>query len=161
MGNRLEAVLTVVTTVLDKIGGTALTLMMLLTVTDVLLRAFGHPIIGTYEIVGLSMALVIGLTIPKVSLDRGNIQVEVLLDRLPKGRRAVLNTCTRLLAILLFLLVGYNLITVGNEIHMSGEVSPTLRIPAYPLAYAVAIACFIECCVFLLQIIKIWRGQYE
>ncbi|MCX5803419.1 MAG: TRAP transporter small permease, partial [Proteobacteria bacterium] len=57
-----------VTKVLNIVGGTALTLMMFLTVADVLMRAGGHPILGTYEMVALSLAIVIGFSIPKVSL---------------------------------------------------------------------------------------------
>lgn len=43
-----------VITTLNHIGAAALTFMMFLTVSDVLLRAFGHPIMGTYEIVSQS-----------------------------------------------------------------------------------------------------------
>jgi hypothetical protein len=38
--------------------------MMFLTVADVLMRAGGRPILGTYEMVALSLALVIGFSIP-------------------------------------------------------------------------------------------------
>ncbi len=58
------------------IAGTALTLMMLLTVSDVVGRAFGHPIMGTYEVVGLMLALVIGFAMPKVSLARQHIYMD-------------------------------------------------------------------------------------
>jgi len=45
--------------------GTSLTLMMLLTVSDVVGRAFGHPIMGTFEVVGFMLALVIGFAMPR------------------------------------------------------------------------------------------------
>jgi TRAP-type C4-dicarboxylate transport system permease small subunit len=67
-----------VSKVLNIVGGTALTFMMFLTVTDVLMRAGGRPILGTYEMVALSLALVIGFSIPKVSLDRGNVYMEII-----------------------------------------------------------------------------------
>ena len=44
-------ILRFVSKLLNIIAGIAVTVMMLLTVADVLLRAGGHPIIGTYEIV--------------------------------------------------------------------------------------------------------------
>ena len=161
MGNVLGNVLRIVTKVLDAIGSGVLTFMMLLTVADVLMRAFGHPIIGTYEIVGLSLALVIGFTIPKVSFDRGHVYMEIILDRLPQRRKDILNAFTRILCIILFFLIGYNLFSVGNEFHASGEVSPTIEFPFYPIAYGMGICCFIECLVFVNDIVKIWRGQYE
>jgi TRAP-type C4-dicarboxylate transport system permease small subunit len=62
-----------VSKLLNIIAGIALTFMMFLTVADVLLRAGRHPFVGTYEIVALLMALVIGFGIPQVSLDRGHV----------------------------------------------------------------------------------------
>jgi len=58
--------LKLVSKVLNSIAGGAVTVMMLLTVADVLLRAGGHPIIGTFEIVALLLALVIGFGIPQM-----------------------------------------------------------------------------------------------
>jgi TRAP-type C4-dicarboxylate transport system permease small subunit len=158
---KLSSFLGVATNILNYIGGAALTFMMLLTVADVIGRAFGHPLVGTYEIVGLSLALVVGITIPKVSFDRGHVNVDVLLERVPKGNKDILNTFTRLICFFLFVGIGYNLFSVANEFRTSGEVSPTIQLPAYPLAYAVGFCCFIECLVFVLQMIKIWRGEYE
>ena len=161
MQSRLNTFLKVVTKILNYIGSAALTFMMLLTVADVIMRAFGHPIIGTYEIVALSLALVVGFTIPKVSYERGHVYMEILLERLPRRKRDMLNVSTRILCFFLFLVIGYNLFGAGNEFRMSGEVSPTIQLPFYPVAYGVGICCFIECLVFVNDIVKIWRGQYE
>jgi TRAP-type C4-dicarboxylate transport system permease small subunit len=161
MHSKLNGFLKIVTKILNYIGSAALAFMMLLTVADVVMRAFGRPIIGTYEIVGLSLALVVGFTIPKVSYERGHVFMEVVLERLQQRNKNILNTFTRILCIILFVMIGYNLFLAGNEFHMSGEVSPTIQIPFYPLAYGVGICCFIECLVFVNDIVNIWRGQYE
>ena len=150
-----------VSKILNYIGGAALTFMMFLTVADVILRAGGHPILGTYELVSLTLAIVIGFTIPKVSLDRGHVYTEILLEKLSKRDKAIMNTFTRILAFVLFAIVGYNLILIGMEYHVSGEVSSTLKLPFYPISYFVGICCFIECFVFMFDIAKIWRGEYE
>lgn len=147
--------------ILNIIAGIALTFMMFLTVSDILMRSGGHPILGTYEIVSLSLAIVIGFSIPQVSLERGHVYMEIVLNRLSRNSRNVLNTLTRLLCIMLFIIIGYNLFLVGNEFRASGEVSSTLKIPFYPIAYGVGASCFIECIVFIFDIVKIWRGQYE
>jgi TRAP-type C4-dicarboxylate transport system permease small subunit len=146
---------------LNAIGGIALTFMMGLTVADVMLRAVGRPILGTYEIVSLCLALVIGFGIPTVSLGRGHVYMEIILEKLPSGGKKLLSTFTRLLCIFLFILIGYNLFSVGNEFHTSGEVSSTLKLPFFPIAYAVGVAAYLECLVFVFDIVKIWRGQYE
>ena len=150
-----------VSKVLNSIAGIAVTFMMLLTVTDVLLRAGGHPIIGTFEIVALLLGLVIGFGIPQVSLDRGHVYMEFLLEKFSRRGRNLMNTFTRVLCLILFAFIGYNLFNVGARFHASGEVSPTIKIPFYPVAYGVAVCCLLECCVFIFDIVKIWRGEYE
>ncbi len=157
----LDRFLNTASKILNIIGGTALTFMMFLTVADVLMRAGGHPILGTYEIVGLALALVIGFGIPRVSMDRGHVFMEFLIEKMPRDWKNIFNTFTRILCIILFLIIGYNLFSVGNEFHTSGEVSPTLKLPFFPVAYGVGVCCFIEVLVFVRDIIKIWRGQYE
>ncbi len=154
-------ILRFVSKLLNIIAGIAVTVMMLLTVADVLLRAGGHPIIGTYEIVALLLALVIGFGIPQVSLDRGHVYMDFLLEKLSKRGRKVMNTITRLFCIVFFLPLGYNLFNVGARFHASGEVSATMKIPFYPVAYGVAVCCLLECCVFIFDIVRVWRGEYE
>lgn len=158
---RLSSILFGTNKILSYIGAAALTFMMLLTVADVILRAGGRPILGTYEIVSFSLAIVIGFTIPKVSLDRGHVFMEIVLDKVSKRNKAILNTFTRLLCLILFAIVGYNLFLIGNELITSGEVSSTLKLPFYPIAYGVGVCCFIECFVFIFDILRIWRGEYE
>jgi len=146
--------------VLSFIAGVALTFMMFLTVADVLLRAGGHPINGTYEVVALSLALVIGFSLLRVSLDRQQIYMDFLLEKLSKKNQAIIKTFTRILCIILFLLIGYNLFSIGNEFYSSGEVSPTLMLPFFPITYSVGICCFIQCFVFIFEIVKVW-GRHE
>jgi TRAP-type C4-dicarboxylate transport system permease small subunit len=143
------------------IAGVALTVMMSLTVIDVLLRAVGHPFVGTFEVVSLLMGIVVSFGIPQVSLDRGHVYMEFLIEKFSPQNRKLMNTLTRLLCLALFVAIGYNMINIGARYHASGEVSPTIKIPFYPLAYAVSVCCFIECWVFITDIVKVWRGDYE
>ena len=147
--------------VLHGIASGALTFMMFITVADVAGRAAGYPIMGTYEIVGLTGAIVIGFAVPFTSWQKGHIYMEFLLDRLPQTQRQVLNVFTRLLCIALFIFIGYNLLQVAADFRRAGEVSPTLQIPIFPVAYGVAICCFIECVVFVCDILRIWEGTNE
>jgi len=73
----------------------------------------------------------------------------------------VMNTCTRVLCLVLFALVGFNLFQVAAGFHASGEVTPTIQLPFYPVAYGIGICCFFQCLVLLCDIIKIRGGKYE
>jgi TRAP-type C4-dicarboxylate transport system permease small subunit len=159
--NALFSIVGALSRTLNIVSGVALTFMMLLTVADVLLRAAGHPIVGTYEISALCLGLVIAFGIPQVSLDKGHVFMEFLLDKFPAVGKKAMATFTRLLCLTLFVFIGVNLLKVAAGFQASGEVTATVRLPIYPVAYGVAVCCFLECVVFLLDIAKLWRDANE
>jgi len=146
---------------LNVIAGISLTFLMLLTVMDVILRALKKPIVGTYELVAFSGAVVIGFAVPLTSWVRGHIFVDVFVLKFPKTIKNIFNITTRCLVIILFFLIGWNLIKYGMDLQKSGEVSLTLQMPFYPVAYGVGVCCFVQCLVMICDILKIFGGEYE
>jgi TRAP-type C4-dicarboxylate transport system permease small subunit len=149
------------TKILNSISSVALVSIMVLTVTDVILRIFKRPITGTYEIVSLLGAVVIGFGIPITSWIRGHIFVDFLTQKLPQERRNVVNIFTRLLGIGLFFVAGWNLIIVGMDLYHTGEVTLTRQLPFYPVAYGLAVSCFVQCLVLVCDVVKIFGEEYE
>ncbi|MDI6764166.1 MAG: TRAP transporter small permease [Thermodesulfobacteriota bacterium] len=143
------------------IGGVSLVFIMFLTVADIILRSFRRPIIGTYEIVAFSGAVVIGFSIPFTTWVKGHVYTDFLILRFSKKTRSVFQLFTRCLGIGLFSMIGWNLIKYGMDLKKAGEVSPTLTLPFYPVAYGLGVACFIQCLVLLCDILKISGGKYE
>lgn len=146
---------------LNVIAGTSLILLMLLTIADVVLRGFNKPIVGAYELVALAGALVIGFSMPRTALFRAHIYVDFLIATFSRTVRNIFNITTRVLVILLLVLIGWNLFKYGWDLHRSGEVSLTLQIPFYPVAYGIGICCFVQCLVMVCDIIKIQGGSYD
>jgi TRAP-type C4-dicarboxylate transport system permease small subunit len=147
--------------VFNVIAGISLTFLMLLTVTDVILRTLKSPIVGTYELVAFSGAVVIGFAVPLTSWLRGHIFVDFFILRFSQKVRNIFNITTRCLVIVLFFLIGWNLIKYGMDLQKSGEVSLTLQMPFYPVAYGVGVCCFVQCLVLICDVIKIFGGKYE
>jgi TRAP-type C4-dicarboxylate transport system permease small subunit len=143
------------------ISGIALTFIMLLTCSDVVLRLFGKPIVGTFEMVGLGGAVIIGFAIPITSWMRGHIFVDFLVLKFPKGLKNAVNTLTRLMSIAIFGLIGWNLMIYAHELYVSGEVTLTRQLPFYPIGYGLGICAFIQCLVLICDIFKIYGGTYE
>jgi TRAP-type C4-dicarboxylate transport system permease small subunit len=143
------------------IAGISLISLMVLTIIDVILRGFGNPIAGTYELVALAGAIVIGFAMPQTALMRAHIYVDFCIASFSRTVRNLFNIVTRLLVFLLLILSGWNLLKFGWDLQKSGEVSLTLQLPFYPVAYAVGICCFIQCLVVVVDIIKIQRGTYD
>jgi len=146
---------------LNIIAGISLTFLMLVTVLDVILRSFRTPIVGTYELVMFAGAVVIGFALPLTSWVRGHIFVDFLILRFSKTVRNIFNLTTRSLVTVLFFLIGWNLIKFGIDLQKSGEVSLTLQMPFYPVAYGIGMCCFVQCLVMLCDILKILGGKYE
>ena len=122
------------------IAGWTLVGMMLLTTTDVILRAFRHPILGTYEIVGLLGAIVIAFAMPQTTLQKGHVSVEILVSRLPGTAQRVIHMITRGLTIVLFGFIAWECFQYGKDLKGAGEVSMTLCLPTYPVLYGIALA---------------------
>lgn len=135
------------------IAGAALTAMMFLTVADVFLRFFKHPIVGTYEVVSLLGAVVIGFAIPQTTIERGHVLMDFITGRLPFGGRRFFHLITRMFAISTFYIIGWNLYKLGNDLRLNGQVSLTLKIPEYPVAYGIAVCCLFECLVLFSDLI--------
>jgi TRAP-type C4-dicarboxylate transport system permease small subunit len=146
---------------LNVIAGVAFTFLMCLTILDVILRFFKRPIVGTYELVAFSGAVVIGFSLPFTSWVRAHIFVDFFIIKLSKRVRNIFNITTRCIVIILFFLIGWNLIKYAMDLQKSGEVSLTLQIPFYPVAYGIGICCFIQCLVMFCDILKIFGGEYE
>jgi len=143
------------------IAGIALVFMMTLTTSDVILRIFGKPIIGTYEMVAFTGGVVIGFATPITSWMRGQIFVDFFYQKFPMMAQNILNIITRLFDIALFSIIAWNLMGMARDMYRSGEVSLTLQLPFYPIAYGIGFALFVECLVLVADIVKIAEGKYE
>ena len=146
---------------LNIIAGISLTFLMLLTITDVILRGFKSPVPGTFEMVAFAGAVVIGFSLPLTSWLRAHIFVDFFILKFSQKGRDIFNIATRCVVIVLFFLIGWNLIKYGMDLQKSGEVSLTLQMPFYPVAYGVGVCCFVQCLVLVCDIVKIFGGKYD
>ena len=137
------------------IAGVILALMMLLTCSDVVLRYLGKPITGTFELMSYAGAIVAGFAISQTSLDGAHVSVDMLTGVLHGKARVTLNVCTKLISLGVFIIFTYALFLKGIDLYDTHEVSLTLQVPYYPVAYGLSLASFIECLVLLAQIFKI------
>jgi TRAP-type C4-dicarboxylate transport system permease small subunit len=139
---------------MDLVAGTALLSIMLLTTCDVILRYLGHPILGSYDLVSFGAAFVIGFALPRTSWERNHITVDILVDKFP-ARRFIPDMATRVLALALFGLVGWNLTLLGTGFLQTGEETLTLGIPLFPIAYALGFCAFMQCFTLIGDIARI------
>jgi TRAP-type C4-dicarboxylate transport system permease small subunit len=146
---------------MDNISVVALSFLMAITVADVIGRAVGKPFPGTFEIVGLLGAIVIGFALPLTTWKKSHVCLDFLVEKFPEGRRNVLLIFTRIMGILLFLLFGISLMMLSKETYLSGEVSLTMKLPTYLFMFATSICCFVESLLLCFDIVRIVGGYYE
>jgi len=142
------------------ISGCAVVFMMLLTVADTILRFFKKPIVGTYELVGLAAAIVLGFSIPYTTSLKGHITVDFFTMKFKPKTKQVCLVITRILGIILFAFMGYELIRMSLDLKNSGEVSSTLQLPFYPIAFGIGICLFFQVITLIADTIRVIKeGQ--
>ena len=146
---------------MEGIAGFALVAMMLLTVSDVAGRFFDWPIVGTYELVSFMGAVVIGFSLPILTLTRGHIWVDMLFTKLSSKSKTRLIAFTRMVSAALTLSIGWNMIKMALAMRRAGEVSLTLQFPTYPIGIGLGIAFIVVCIMLIVDIVKIFRGTYH
>jgi TRAP-type C4-dicarboxylate transport system permease small subunit len=151
---RVFASVTRFSRILNWVAGALLVIMMLLTVMDVALRYFGRGIVGTYELTSFAGALVVGFAIAKTSIDKAHVNVDILTAVIGRHWQIVMLICAKLIGFLMFVLLAWALFCKGNEIYDTGEVSMTLHVPFYPVAYGLSLCSLLESLVLLLDMAK-------
>ena len=141
------------------ISGLTLAFMLLFTLLDVVMRAFGRPIVGDYEVISFLGAVVVGFAIPYTSMLKGQVVVDFLLEKLPKSAGDIMQIATRILSITLFLWMSWNFVVMSLDLIKSKEVTPVFRMPYYPISFGLAFACIVQCLVLFLQIKELAGGR--
>ncbi len=124
--------------ILKLLGAAALVGMMLLTVADVIGRFFKYPIFGSVEVVGFLAAILVAAALPYTYKKDSHVGVEILLRLLPKKHQLQVNILTRLLSLILFSLITWQMFLYAGDIHETGEVSMNLEFPIYYIVYILA-----------------------
>ncbi len=143
----------IVAWILDKmkmVGAACLVGMTFLTCADVVGRAFGYPIFGSVEIVGLMATLAVCMALPYTHQVNGHIGVEILVRLLSEKVQTLIEICTGILSLLLFIIVTWRMTVYARTMQESGEVSMNLELPEHLIVYVTAFCLF----VFTLNILQ-------
>ena len=124
--------------------------MMAVTVVDVIARsALNRPLPGAYDLVRLIGGLALFCSLPYTTAVKGHVAVEFLFHKLGGRGRILVDVFNRLLGIALFSCLTAYLTFRGLALRASGEVTPTLQLPMYPVVFAGAFACAVVAAVIL------------
>ena len=155
-----EKAVTRISDFFNMIASAALVLMMVLSCADIFMRyIFNRPITGTYDVVGLSGAVLVSFALPYTMLKKGHVAVELLVQSLSRGKQLVIETFSHLLGISLFLVMVWQAILLSRDMKAAGEVTPTVHLPFYPIVYCMALCFFILSLAILVNLLHVWTKR--
>ncbi|MBB96057.1 MAG: hypothetical protein CML68_15880 [Rhodobacteraceae bacterium] len=143
-------------TVLAILGGVMLTVLMGLTVVDVIGRyVFNAPLKGASEMTELLLAAIIFMGLPAVSLADQHVTVDLVTDKLPNWIQPARKVLIGLFSAAILVLVGWRIWVYAAQIGGYGGSTTTLHIPLAPVGYFCAACTFVG--AFLSLVVPVWH----
>lgn len=146
---------------LDYIAGYALVLVMLLVVANVVLRAFGVPIMGTVEFVGLLTAIAVGMSLAHCATSGGHIAVSLFFSKMSKGLQQITSILVNTVVFIFLWVIVWRLWIYAVTLRDTGQISLTMGISFYPFVMAIAVGFAIYSLVVLVKIADNFKGGVE
>ena len=124
-------------------AGFLLILMMVLTCANILLRRFGLPLRGTFEIMGFLGAVIFAFSLAYSHEKKEHLYVSIIFDALPKGYRVWAGRVSGVVCLIFFSLLSFQL--AGNALNLKevGEVSETLHLAYYPVLFLLSLGILV------------------
>jgi TRAP-type C4-dicarboxylate transport system permease small subunit len=155
---RFDAVITNIDKSLYVIAGGVLACMILLTLFDVILRNFGHPITGSMEFIQYGGSIVFGFSIPYGTLLGAQVIVDIVTEKLNPRNKRIVEVITRCIGIMIFLFVAYNFVVYGMDAKRTGERTASFKIPYYPFAFALSFSFLLQSFTIFCELLKKVKG---
>lgn len=147
-----------VSSILDKLAGLCIFSVMLLIVTNIILRTvFNQPILGTYELVGFLTAMGVALALAHCAFQEGHIAVSFIMERFPLKIQAITAVFVSVVSLVFWVATVWSLGKFAYAMKIRGLVSPSAEIPVYPFIYLVAFGLLGLCLVLLLKFLVSFR----
>jgi TRAP-type C4-dicarboxylate transport system permease small subunit len=145
-----------------KIGaGLSLLGMVLLTCADVIGGVFGHPVLGSEEVVGLMGTIVLAFGLPVTHREKGHVGVDLLYRLFPDRAKRVVDIGINLTCTIFFSLAAWQSFLYAREIKAVGQVSATIQFPIYYIIYGVSLGCLVLALVILAELVYLVGGRTD
>ncbi|OEF98240.1 TRAP transporter small permease [Desulfuribacillus alkaliarsenatis] len=128
-----------ISTRLSQIAQIALVAVMLLIVSNIILRRIWKPIPGTVELVEILGAVILGTSVAYCLYKKGHIFVNVFVRNLSFRKQAAIDIFTNVLSITATSLLTWQTFVYGNRMMNRGLATGQLEIPLWPIIYLVGI----------------------
>jgi len=142
------------------LAAVALAAMMLLTVTDVVLRMFFRaPIQGTLELVELGLACTIFLALPAVFLRDEHLVVDVIAHFAQRPLVRLLDLASAVVSAALLALMAWQMVSLAQTTREFGDVTSDLSIPRIYYWVPVLFGVVASAAATLVLVLRLAKGR--
>ena len=140
--------------ILNAIGMGMLAVMMFLGAGDVIGRyVFNRPISGAMEVSSILLAGIVLLGWAHTQATDGHVRVELVLSRFSPRVRAIINSVTLFLSLVLFSLIVWQGAMTAISHWESQRLMPVIMVPIAPFELLVPLGALVLCLVLIIQLI--------
>ncbi len=132
-----HAVLRLVVMAMAGLSGLAVLAMIGITTVDIVMRACGGALLGSYDMVRIAGALAIAFSLPYTTAVKGHVAVEFFFQKMNRTGRVIVDSLCRVLVIGLFVVLAWQCVKYGHILRRTGQVSLTLQLPMFWVAYVI------------------------
>jgi TRAP-type C4-dicarboxylate transport system permease small subunit len=136
------------------VGVCVITAMMVLTCADVVLRYFGYPIRGAYDITRVLGSVIFSLPIAYSSIKGYQVAVDSVFRRAPRIVRFIVDSVVCLFSMTITAMIAWRAIYLGYELHVKERVTDTIPIPLWPFVYIMVLGFLVYSLVLLAEHLK-------
>lgn len=128
------------------VGATLIAALTFLTGSDIAGRyLFDSPILGTYELTNVTLAIIGALGIALSTAADEHIAVDVLYEQLPSSGQRVLRLGGNVIGVVIFgILTWQNTLSLLRSIFEAYETTDLLYVPVYPFRLVLVLAFLIS-----------------
>ncbi len=150
-----ENMVIIISRYLDRIAGFCLTAVMVMVVSNVLLRVlFKKPIMGAYDYVGLLTAVAIAMALAYCAVQNGHIAVTFVVEKFPARAQAVIDTVMNTIALIFWGVSSWHVAKYAGSLSSSGVVTLTTQTPVHVFVYLIAAGLLALCLVVFTRLVK-------
>ena len=140
---------------LSMVAQTALFLIMLIILANIVMRYFWAPIKGTYEMVEVLGALFLSLGAAYCAVTRSNIAVEFAVEMLSPKKQTLVDIGTNLISFLFIAFISWGVLEYAGTVYQRGRETAALGLPLFPVYYLVSLGMFLLALVVLTELIRL------
>jgi len=139
------------------IGGGFVSVMALVTLSDVIGRYFRKPLPGALEMSEVALVAMVVLTWAHTQAQGRHVFLDMFHSRFPRWLQILTNRFTALLGLVIGVLIVRQAIPFALKAKLDNEWTEILHIPLYPFMFLIAIGAVGLCCQFVLEIFQRYR----